>query len=62
MPVRDVIKTLENEKGVNAVVFDGIVTQRLVDLAEAQGVSYLIGIKSGNIFKKPDTLTIITKD
>ncbi len=62
LPVRDVIKTLENEKSVHAVVFDGIVTQRLADLAESQGVKYLIGIKSGNIFKKPETLTIITKD
>lgn len=62
LPVRDVIKNLENEKDVSAVVFDGIVTQRLVDLAEAQGVKYLIGIKSGNIFKKPENLIIITKD
>ncbi len=62
LPVRDVIKTLENEKNVEAVVFDGIVTQRLVDLAESQGVKYLIGIKSGNIFKKPENLNIITKD
>ncbi|MCC7552316.1 DNA primase [Candidatus Micrarchaeota archaeon] len=62
LPVRDVIKTLENEKEVEAVVFDGIVTQRLVDLAESQGVKYLIGIKAGNIFKKPENLVIITKD
>ena len=61
MPVRDVIKTLENEKGVYAVVFDGIVTQRLVDLAETQGVKLLLGIKVGNIFKKPDKVQVITK-
>lgn len=62
LPVRDVIKTLENEKNVYAVVFDGIVTQRLVDLAEAQGVKLLMGVKIGNIFKKPEKLNIITKE
>jgi len=59
--VRDVIKSLEKEKGIDAVVFDGIVTQRLVDLAESKGVSYLVGLKLGNVFKKPETVLIYTK-
>ena len=61
MPVRDMIKSLEGESGVYAIVFDGIITQRLADLAENKKVAALVGIKLGNVFRKPASVLIHTK-
>jgi DNA primase len=61
IPVRDLIKSLQEMEGVGAVVLDGIVTQRLVDLAESKGVKMLLGVKLGNIFRRPEGIAIFTK-
>ncbi len=62
VPVRDVIKSLGETKNVNAIVFDGIITQRLADLASKQGVKVLVGLKIGNVNKVPDDIEIISKN
>jgi DNA primase len=61
VPVRDVIKSLGETKNVNAIVFDGIITQRLADLASKQGVKVLVGLKIGNVNKVPEDIEIISK-
>ncbi|WXG45790.1 MAG: DNA primase DnaG [Candidatus Atabeyarchaeum deiterrae] len=53
----DVIPTLE---GIRAIVFDGVITQRLVDLASEKGIEYLIGARRGNITKQPVNMLIKT--
>jgi DNA primase len=62
VPVRDVIKSLSETRDVHAIVFDGIITQRLADLASKQGVKLLIGLKIGNVNKVPSNIEIITKN
>ncbi len=62
VPVRDVIKSIGETDGVESIVFDGIITQRLVDIAAGKGVKLIIGVKLGNVGKKPETLEIITKN
>lgn len=59
--VRDVIKSLGETKNVHAIVFDGIITQRLADLASKQGVKVLVGLKIGNVNKVPENIEIISK-
>ncbi len=61
MPVRDMIKSLEEEKEVFAIVFDGIITQRLADMAENKKVGILAAMKLGNVFRKPASVLIHTK-
>ncbi|NYZ78610.1 DNA primase [Candidatus Micrarchaeota archaeon] len=61
VPVRDLIKTLTDATPIYAVVLDGIITQRLVDLAENKGAKILLGVKLGNIFRKPEEMLISTK-
>lgn len=61
VPVRDVIKSMGEHEGVETVVFDGIITQRLVDIAGERGVKMIIGMRQGNVTKKPAGLEIITK-
>jgi len=61
IPVRDLIKTLTDSGPVYAVVLDGIVTQRLVDLAEGKNAKILLGVKLGNIFRRPEDMLVSTK-
>ncbi len=59
--VRDLLDSLKssNEK-IYAVVFDGIITQRLVEVAKDKDVEFLVGAKVLNVTKKPAELRIIT--
>ena len=60
VPIREIMKTLTDAgSGVHAIVLDGIVTQRLLDLAEQKKVRFVAGIRSGNIARKPDSLKIV---
>ncbi|PIU21430.1 MAG: hypothetical protein COT15_02270 [Candidatus Diapherotrites archaeon CG08_land_8_20_14_0_20_34_12] len=47
--VRDLVKSITKDKGIKAVVFDGIITKRLLDTCEESGVDFLVGIKKGNV-------------
>jgi DNA primase len=63
VPVRDLVNTLKsNPTGVNAVVFDGIVTQRILDIAAENKITTIVGTKMGNITKQPSAVEIWTKD
>lgn len=59
VPIREIMKALEETRDVSAVVLDGIVTQRLVDLAEQKGAKFVVGIRSGNLTRKPAGLKIV---
>jgi len=62
IPVRDLIKTLSEIENPYSVVFDGIITQRLVDLCEEKGAKILVGVKMGNVFRRPEKLLVATKE
>ncbi len=59
VPIRDIMKTLTDAHNVHAIVLDGIVTQRLLDLAEGKGAAYLVGIRSGNLTRQPEKVKVI---
>jgi DNA primase len=58
--VRDLVDAISLTDDVRTVVFDGVVTQRLVDVAVERGIGCLVGIKIGNITKKPVDLKILS--
>jgi DNA primase len=59
--VRELAETLQNTQDkIAAVVFDGVITQRLLDTSSNKGVLYLIGARIGNIAKRPQGITILT--
>ncbi len=63
VPVRDLVETLKKgTKGVNALVFDGVVTQRILDIASDNKVEYVIGMKAGNVVKQPANVKVYTAD
>lgn len=61
--VRDLARELKESNGdVSGVIFDGVVTQRILDIAAEKGLEYLIGAKMGNVAKSPVCIKVITKD
>lgn len=45
-----------------AIVIDGIITQRLLDVANSKKIDVIVGHKIGNITKYPASVKILTKD
>ncbi|MHA1386589.1 MAG: DNA primase DnaG [Candidatus Helarchaeota archaeon] len=43
---------------IKAIVFDGLITQRLVDISVEKGVEYLIGVRIADLTKKPANLKV----
>ena len=62
MPVRELAGKLKKVKDVDTVVFDGVITQRLVDIAAAQNVSYVVAARISKAMKQPLNLKLITFD
>jgi DNA primase len=60
--VADLAKIMESKETIDAVVFDGVVTQRLVDIAAKKKTSLLIGAAVADIESKPPNLRIVTFD
>ncbi|MEM4411072.1 MAG: hypothetical protein QXT61_05135, partial [Candidatus Caldarchaeum sp.] len=61
LPVSELANRLGIEKSAKYVVFDGVVTQRLVDSAASVGGDvYLIGVRVGEIQNKPQGVHIYT--
>ena len=57
--IRDIMAALESTPGVHAVVLDGIITQRLLDLANEKGAKFVAGLRTGNISSKPAGVGIV---
>ncbi len=60
--IEDIYEEIKNIEGnANIVIFDGIISQRMVDVASQKGIKKLVAFKS-NIVKKPHNLKIITME
>ncbi|MHC1585951.1 MAG: DNA primase DnaG [Candidatus Hecatellaceae archaeon] len=62
LPVGELAERLPSFKGVSVIVFDGRVTQRLVDIASQLGVKLIIGDRISDLVKRPANLRILTFD
>ncbi len=61
--VRDLAKTLKDtKKNVATLIFDGIVTQRIVDIAADKKIKTIVAGKAGGIAKLPSSITLYTKN
>jgi DNA primase len=58
--VAELAKTLEAQEAVAAIVFDGVVTQRLVDIAVTKKTSLLVGAAVADLEERPRGMTIVT--
>ncbi len=62
VPVRDLLDTLKKNADVKTLVFDGIITQRILDVATEIGLTTVFATKIGNVTKQPAEIEIWTKD
>ena len=60
VPVGELAETLQKLEKVKAVVFDGVITQRLVDVASEKGAEYIIGAVERDVTKCPVNLSVLT--
>ena len=61
IPVRELTDEIKKGEKTATIVFDGIVTQRLLDIANNKNVKEIIGIKMGNVIKMPKSVKVLTK-
>jgi len=54
--IADKLPTYNNK--IRAIVFDGLITQRLVDISIEKGLEYLLGVRIADLTKKPANLKV----
>ncbi|MEM1735376.1 MAG: DNA primase DnaG [Desulfurococcaceae archaeon] len=61
IPVRDLVPYLDTSgKKVHAIVFDGVITQRLLDKGVEKGVKVIVGARLGRITYKYSDIVLLT--
>ena len=61
--VEEIYEEIKNIDGTaDTVIFDGVISQRLVDVASQKGIKRLVAFNSVNIVKKPNNIQLITID
>ncbi|HXX72752.1 MAG TPA: DNA primase DnaG, partial [Candidatus Acidoferrales bacterium] len=60
LPVSELAGKLSEYQGVETIVFDGVVTQRLLDLAEDRGVKLVVGDRIAELARRPGSVKIMT--
>jgi DNA primase len=60
MPVRELAEKLQQIKDIDTVVFDGVITQRLVDIAAERNINYLVAARISTAMKQPLKVKLMT--
>jgi DNA primase len=60
IPVSELAEKLSQMEGANIVLFDGVITQRLLDIAEEKKIKYVIGDRMSEIAKRPLSVKLAT--
>ena len=60
LPVSELAEKLKEIDGVNTVVFDGVITQRLVDIASEKNIKYLIAVRISDVIKQSLNVKLLT--
>ena len=61
--VKSLVNSLkEDGDEVVAIVFDGVISQRIIDVSSEKGIKTVVGTRRGNISKMPADVTIWTKE
>ena len=60
MPVSELAEKIPSLENPHLVLFDGVVTQRLLDLAAGKSIKYVIGDRVSDGAKRPPTVSVMT--
>jgi len=59
LPVRELATKLQQMKDIDTVVFDGVITQRLVDIAAERNINYIVAARISKAMKQPLKLKLM---
>ena len=62
VPIRELLATLQDARGAYAVVLDGVITQRLVELSLEKGIKAIYGIRANPMPRRHPELILYTKE
>ena len=62
VPIRELIQAIQDAPEIDAVVFDGIITQRLIELANKRSVKAVYGIRAGQITRTFEGMLLYTNE
>jgi len=60
IPVSELAEKLPEMQGVHTLIFDGVVTQRILDMGEQKGLKYIIGDRVSEGTKRPLNIKLMT--
>jgi len=60
LPVSELAEKLQEMNGVDTVVFDGVITQRMVDIASEKNIRRLVAARISEVVKQPLTVQLVT--
>jgi DNA primase len=60
LPVSELANQLPTIEAANTLVFDGVITQRILDVAEQKGIKFVVGERMSEIAKKPSDVHVLT--
>ena len=61
--VKNLVNSLkEDSDGIAVIIFDGVISQRILDVSIERGIKTIVGTRKGNITKMPAEMTIFTKE
>lgn len=60
LPVSTLAERLQQVDNVDTVVFDGVITQRLVDVANEKNINYLVASRISDVVKQPLKVHLLT--
>lgn len=62
VPIRELIQLIQDSSNAKTVVFDGIITQRLLELAGKKGIKAIYGIRAGQITRPLEGIILYAKE
>ena len=62
VPVSDLAVKLQKVEGAHTLIFDGIMTQRIVDIATDRGLKRIVGERISGLTKRPMNVQLLTID
>ena len=60
LPVNELAEKLQQIEGADTIIFDGVITQRLVDVAGEKGVKTLVADRISDVTKRPVNMEFLT--
>jgi len=61
--VKNLVNSLKDDSDdISVIIFDGVISQRILDVSIERNIKTIVGTRKGNITKMPAEMTILTKE